>query len=135
MKNSQYIGVGLILALVFLAWQPWIYVSSVDTYVRGMDPGKTAFGKPALFNLFCCAPSLVFFLIPRIWAKRANVFFTTINFAWALKNFILLSICRQGECPVRYFALYGMLACAGGILLMSLLPRMKLPTPKKETTP
>lgn len=136
MKYSQIIGVGLVLAFVVVAWMPWIYIPSLHVSVKGMDDGGTIFGKPALFNLICCAFSLIFFAIPRLWAKRGNIFAATMNLAWALKNFIILSICRQGECPDRKAALFLMFLFALGIEIMAFLPKM--PVQKKgapEGTP
>jgi hypothetical protein len=129
MKYSQAIGVVLILAFGLVAYSPWIYTPD-GTPVTGM--GSSMFGKPALFNFFCCAFALVFFAVPRLWAKRANIFFTTMNLAWALKNFIILSICRQGACPDRRLPLYLMFLFALGILVMAFLPRVSL-TPKHTT--
>lgn len=124
MKYSQPIGVVLILLFVLVAFFPWIYIPDTGAPVTGM--GSSMFGRPALFNLFCCVFSLVFFAIPRLWAKRANIFFATMNLAWALKNFIILSICRQGACPDRRPGLYLMFLATLGILVMAFLPRVSL---------
>lgn len=132
MKYSQYIGVGLIIAFCVLAYMPWIYIPSLQVYVKGMDSGGTIFGKPALMNLICCGLSFVLFLIPRIWAKRTNLFSTTVNLGWAFKNFVLLSVCRGGECPDRQPAAYLMLLVAIGIFVMSLLPDIKIPAAKAD---
>ena len=124
MKYSQSIGIALILVFVLVAYLPWIYIPGTGVPVTGM--GSSMFGRPALFNIFCCVFSLVFFAVPKLWAKRANIFFTTMNLAWALKNFIILSICRQGACPDRRPGLYLMFVAALGILVMAFLPRVSL---------
>jgi hypothetical protein len=132
MKYSHYIGVLLVVGFCIVAYMPWIYIPSLQVYVRGMDSGGTIFGKPALMNLFCCALSLLFFLVPKVWAKRANIFSTSVNLAWAFKNFILLNICRGGECPERHAGLYLMMILAIGIFVMGLLPDIKIPINNKE---
>ncbi|HTJ14778.1 MAG TPA: hypothetical protein VL547_22225 [Dinghuibacter sp.] len=124
MKYSQIIGIGLVLAFVVVAWMPWIYIPSIHSTISGMTDDTGKFGKPALFNLFCCAFSLVFFAVPRLWAKRGNIFAATMNLAWALKNFIILSICRQGECPDRKAGFFLMFLIALGIEIMSFLPKL-----------
>jgi hypothetical protein len=130
MKYSQYIGVALILAFVVVAFMPWIYIPSIQSYVKGLDPGKTTFGKVALFSLMCLSCSLVFFLIPRVWAKRTNLFFTAMNLAWSFKNLIVLSVCPQGDCPQRLSALYIQFGLSIAILIMAFLP--DLPVPQKS---
>lgn len=134
MKYSQYIGIGLILAFGLVAYLPWIYIPSLQISVKGMDAGGTLFGKPALFNLFCCALSLILFAVPRLWAKRANLFVTTMNLAWALKNVIILGICRQGECPERRPGLYLMFLLTVGILLMAFLPKIDVTAPPADAS-
>ncbi|TDW96764.1 hypothetical protein [Dinghuibacter silviterrae] len=135
MKYSQSIGIVLVLAFGVVAFLPWIYIPSLHVFVKGMDAGGTLFGKPALFNIFCCGFALLFFAIPRLWAKRANIFFTTMNLAWALKNFIILSICREGECPERLPSLYLMFILALGILVMSFLPKLEIKKGTSEDVP
>ncbi len=130
MKYSQYIGVALILAFVIVAFMPWIYIPSIQSSVKGMDPGKTTFGKVALFSLMCLSCSTVFFLIPRVWAKRTNLFFTAMNLAWSFKNLIVLSVCPQGDCPQRLSALYIQFGLSIAILIMAFLP--DLPVTRKS---
>lgn len=132
MKYSHYIGVLLIIGFCIVAYMPWIYIPSLQVYVKGMDSGGTIFGKPALMNLICCALSLVFFLVPKIWAKRAGVFSGTVNMAWAVKNFILMNICRGGECAEHLPGLYLMLVLCIGIFVMALMPDIKIPNHKSE---
>lgn len=135
MKYSQSIGLVLVLAFGVAAYLPWIYIPSIHVYVKGMDAGNTLFGKPALFNILCCALSLLFFAIPRLWAKRANLFVATMNLAWALKNLVILSVCRQGECPERQPGLYLMFIFAAGILLMAFLPKLDMKKGTSEDVP
>ena len=127
MRHSQTIGILLVLAFGVVAYLPWTYVPALHVTIRGMDSGGTLFGKPALFNFFCCAPALAFFAIPRLWAKRANIFAASMNLAWALKNMVILGICRQGECPESRPWLYVMFALSLGILVMAFTPRIKVP--------
>jgi nitrate/nitrite transporter NarK len=95
-----------------------------------MNSGGTIFGEPALMNLICCGLSLVFFLVPKIWAKRAGLFSGAVNMGWACKNFVLLNICRGGECPERLISLYLMLVLSIAIFAMALVPDIKIPAHK-----
>lgn len=84
--------------------------------------GKHNFGKPGLMNIFCSVGAGILFLLPQVWAKRTNIFFCGFNIAWAIRNFIILSRCYNGECPEKKAGLYILLAAAVVMLLMSFFP-------------
>ena len=83
------------------------------------------FGLTSLLSFI----AIVLFLIPAIWAKRTNIFIGAIVFTWSLRNYILVSTCLMGECPVKQPALYALVVAGGVVMLMTLLP--KLNSPKK----
>jgi hypothetical protein len=72
---------------------------------------------------------LIFFVVPSIWAKRTNIFIGAIVFAWSVRNYILVSTCLMGECPVKQPALYALVAASFVVMMMTLLP--KINTTKK----
>ena len=123
MKYSAHIGILFCLFLVITAFFPWIHIESLNVYVSGIGADiKTVFGKPALMNFYLLPVLILFFLIPRLWAKKLNPFVGAINFAWALRNLLLLSTCRNGECPQQQTALYVYFLSAVVILVMTVLP-------------
>jgi hypothetical protein len=63
-------------------------------------------------------------LIPAIWAKRTNIFIGAIVFSWSIRNYILVSTCLMGECPVKQPALYALVTASGIVMLMALLPKL-----------
>jgi hypothetical protein len=69
---------------------------------------------------------ILFFLLDKIFAKRANFFVGAVQVAWAIKNLIVFGMCRNGECPVVQYGLYITLVLAFIALLMALLPAKKL---------
>jgi hypothetical protein len=130
MKYSAHIGILFCGILVLTAYFPWIYIDSLQVYVSGVGANiKTVFGKPVLMNFYLLPIIIMFFLIPKLWAKKLNPFLGAINFAWALRNFLLLSTCRNGECPQQQVALYFYFLSAIVILVMTVLPHnLKLKT-------
>jgi len=68
----------------------------------------------------------LFFMLPRIWAKRTNVFFCGFNIAWSIRNFILFSRCYAGDCPEKTASLYILLAASAIMLLMSFVPDISI---------
>lgn len=124
MKYSQQIGMAAALVLIGLCFLPWTIIESKSLTISGFVAEGTSFGRPGLFHVFFSAAAVLFFVIPRIWAKRTNVFIGAINLAWGIRNYVLVSSCMFGECPVKQPALYGVLACAIIIQIMVLFPTM-----------
>lgn len=127
MRYSNYIGIAAGLLMLAAAYFPWIYIPSIGAEITGMGAGvKTVFGKPALMNHYLMVVITLFFLIPKTWAKRMNTFAGAINFAWAFRNLLLLSTCRNGECPEKQVWLYVYFVAAFVVLVMTVLPDLKV---------
>ncbi|RXK62216.1 hypothetical protein ESA94_04180 [Lacibacter luteus] len=127
MRYSNYIGIVAGLLMIFAATFNWIYIPSKSAYVTGFGSDVvTIFGKPVLMNIIMLVLTTAFFLIPKLWAKRANPFVGAINFAWALRNLFLLSTCRNGECPQTTAWLYIYFGASLVVLVMTVLPDMKV---------
>jgi len=132
MRYSNYIGILAGIVMVIAAAFPWIYIQSINATVSGFGSETvTRFGKPVLMNIILLLINAVFFLIPKLWAKRINPFVGAVNFAWALRNLLLLSTCRNGECPDRQIWLYIYFAASIVLLIMTLLPELKVNDDKK----
>jgi hypothetical protein len=129
MKYTQTIGIIAALVVLICSFLPWSIVVSEQITISGFDTKGTRFGKPGLFLNFFTIIAIVLFLIPAIWAKRTNIFIGAIVFTWSLRNYILVSTCLMGECPVKQPALYALVVAGGVVMLMTLLP--KLNSPKK----
>jgi hypothetical protein len=127
MRYSNYIGIAAGIVMILAGIFPWIYIPSLNTSVTGFGSETvTKFGKPVMMNIYVFVVNVAFFLIPKIWAKKMNTLIGAINFAWALRNLLLLSTCRNGECPERQVWLYVYVAAAFILLLMTVLPEMRI---------
>jgi hypothetical protein len=42
------------------------------------------------------------------------------NFAWAVRNFLLIPVCQMGECPVRRIGLYLLLLSSLALIFAGL---------------
>lgn len=126
MKYSNYIGILAGAIMLYAAFMPWVYIASITTTVTGFGAVKTIFGKPALMNAFLMIPHVILFLLPFMWAKRINPFIGAITVAWAIRNFLLLSTCRNGECPQKQIWLYVYLVAAIVVAVMTVLPDVKV---------
>ena len=126
MKYSKWIGILAFVMLIVISYQPWVYIASKQITVTGLNAAGTNFGKPALLSLVMGVVAVILFLLPYTGAKRANLFFCALILAWAIRNFIILSTCRQGDCPQKEAGLYIMLAASIIMLAASLFPDVKL---------
>ncbi len=126
MKYSQLIGIILGLMLITVCYFPWSYIESKDIMVTGMSAPGTNFGKPGLMNIYVTVASIILFAIPKIWAKRTNLFFTMFNMGWSIRNFIILAVQFYGETPVRQWGLYVSLILSILMFIMSLLPKLEI---------
>jgi hypothetical protein len=94
--------------------------------------GTQNFGKPGLVNIFCSLGAIVLFLLPRVWAKRTNIFFCGFNMAWAVRNYILLTRCYGGDCPEKKTGLYMLVLASALMLLMAFVPDIQVKEEKPE---
>jgi len=129
MKYSQLIGIVAVLALIGVCFLPWVYVPNIEITLSGVN-GKVnehlSFGRQIIPHSFWGAIAIIFFLIPKVWAKRVNVFISFINFSWAIKNYIIFSMCRQIICPEKQPALYLLVFFSLVIQVCTLLPKIKI---------
>lgn len=129
MKYSQTIGIAAALLVIGICFLPWVEVPSLHLVLNGIH-GKVnnelTFGEQWKAHSFFCVLMIAFFLIPTIWAKRSNIFFAMLHLGWSIKNYILFSMCRSGECPEIKPALYLLLVLAVIIQLMTLLPKLEI---------
>jgi hypothetical protein len=126
MKYANQIGAIAAIAVIASCFLPWIIIPDLQIQVSGFASEGTRFGKPGLINAIMSGIAFFLFLIPAVWAKRANLFFTGFNLAWAIRNYILLTICHGGDCPVKTTGLYLYLGATLLQLLMAVSPNLPL---------
>ena len=118
--------------LLAVSYLPWVYIESKQITVTGLHAAGTNFGKPALLSLVLGTAAVILFLLPYVGAKRANLFFCALNLAWAIRNFTILSSCRQGDCPEKEMGLYLMLVASIIMMAASLFPDVVLNKDAKD---
>jgi hypothetical protein len=127
MKYSNWLGLIFSIVLIIACFNPWIYIVSKDISFTGMNGALPAFGKPGLIHIVLATAAAFCFMIPRIWAKKANIFICAINVGWSARNLILIPACSYGECPERKAWMLIALAASILMLIFSFLPDIKVP--------
>jgi hypothetical protein len=127
MRWMKWLGVAAALMLVIACFMEWVYIVSKKITVTGFESTGTHFGKPGAIHLILSILFILFSLIPRLWAKRANAAVAALNVGWAIRNYLLISACSGGECPEKQIALYLLLICSAAMMIASWFPDIKIP--------
>jgi hypothetical protein len=126
LKYASNIGIAAALLLILCCFIPWAYYPDLHQSFTGFYSEQNQYGKPGKAFIFLSCVSIIFFLLPKIWAKRANQLVSVLVFAYALKNYFIYAACYLGICPEIRFGLIGMLAFSLVILICSLLSKTAL---------
>jgi hypothetical protein len=129
MKYSQLIGTAASLLVIGICFLPWIEVYSLHLMLSGWYgkvDNELNFGQQGISHTLFCLIMIILFQVPRIWAKRTNIFIAALHLGWALKNYLIFSMCRLGECPIVKPALYLLLFLALFIQVMTFLPQLEI---------
>ncbi len=131
MKHSQTIGLIAVVLAILVCFMPLVYIESKSLTITGFKAEGTRFGRPGMFIVYMGSIAALLFLIPKIWAKRINVFLTAMIFAWAVRNYLLLTTCSAGECPKKQVGLFLLLTFSAITMIMSFLPKIDLSKQKQ----
>jgi len=130
MKNSQWIGIAGALLMTGACFLPWAYYPDLQKEFTGFFSEQNIYGRPGKVFAFFAVIDIALFLIPRVWAKRANILVAAMAFAFGVKSYILYTACYRGICPERRAGIFLVVSGAVIVLIASLLP--DLPVKEKE---
>ena len=122
MKYSSSIGIVAALLLILACFLPWAYYPDIDKIFTGFFSEKNTYGKPGKFLVFFAIITIIFFLVPKVWAKRSNLIISTILVSFSIKSYMLFTNCYHGICPEKKFGIYLMLVAPFIIVVASLIP-------------
>jgi len=120
-----------VVLLIVSCFIPWVTIPSKNIVVSGVESTGTNFGKPGYTHFVLSFFFIIFHFIPRLWAKRSNLLVVALNIAWAIRNYFIISMCREGECPEKQIGLWLVLLASVLVLIAALFPDIKLKEEKK----
>ena len=126
MKHSQWIGIAAAVILVVACFLPWTFHPDLNKSFTGFFSENNNYGKPGKVFIVLAVVASVFFLVPRIWAKRWNLLIGALTVAYAIKSFIVFSGCYNGICPSKLAGLWIMLGASILMMAMILVPDLKV---------
>jgi hypothetical protein len=131
------IGLAACIMLVISCFLPWTYYSDphIGTEAQRTFTGfftyQNQYGKPGKLLSLIAAIVFVFMLLPKIWAKRANLFIAALGVGYAIKSYILFTSCYNAYCPDKKAGLFIMMISMFALLITSAFPDIKLDSEKK----
>lgn len=131
-KYLKWLGIFGILIVILACFIPWVYIPSKNITITGFKAMGTNFGKPGLLHIFLSIFILLGFIIPKIWIKRTNVFLCAINFAFAIRNYLLITACFAGECPEKKLGIFLILISSIIMMITALFPNIDLKSKSKN---
>ena len=126
MRYMKWVGLFAVILLIVSCFLPWVIISSRNIVVSGVESTGTNFGKPGYTHFVLSFFFIIFHFIPRLWAKRSNLLVVALNIAWAIRNYFIISMCREGDCPEKQIGLWLVLLASILILIAALFPDIKL---------
>ena len=131
MRYMKWIGLFAVILLIVSCFLPWVNIASINIVVSGVESTGTNFGKPGYTHFVLSFFFIIFHFIPKLWAKRSNLLVVALNIAWAIRNYFIISMCREGECPEKQIGLWLVLLASFLVLIAALFPDIKLNEEKK----
>lgn len=134
MRFMKWIGFAAAVSLGIACFLPWVFIESKNITVSGIEATGTSFGKPGYFHFIMVVFFLFFHFMPKVWAKRSNLLIVALNLAWAIRNYILISSCQMGECPVKKIGIYLLIPASVLMLAAALFPDIDLSKQENRNT-
>jgi hypothetical protein len=124
-KIIYWAGITACMVLIISCFIPWTYHADVNKAFTAFFSEQNQYGKPGKFLITFGVTSMLLIIIPKLWAKRVNLFLTAFTVAYAIKTYILYTSCYNAYCPDKRAGIFIMLFSTLVILLAAVLPNMK----------
>jgi hypothetical protein len=122
-RYTPWISLAAYLLLVASCFMPWTYHADLGKHFTGFFSEANTYGKPAKMLLALGGLCAIFSITPMLWGKRAALFVAGLNFAYAIKTFLVYGSCYRGYCPEKETGLFLMLAATVVLMVASMFPK------------
>ena len=132
LKILHWVGILACITLITSCFLPWTYyadahiVNEADRTFTGFYSFENNYGKPGKMLVFTAILSVLLILLPKIWAKRTNLFVCALGVGYAIKTYILFVSCYNAYCPEKKIGIYLMLVSSVVMLIASAFPNLAL---------
>jgi hypothetical protein len=123
-KILQWIGIAAAVGLVIACFLPWTYYEGLQQTFNGFYSMQGKYGKPGKFLISFSVIYILLSLLPRVWAKWTNIFFSGLMFAYVLTRANLYSGCYYAYCPQKMIGLYLIIITSLLMLIAAVFPNL-----------
>lgn len=125
----HYTGIAACLLLIATCFMPWAHYNNINDTFTGFHVTKFStgnyYGRAGIIICFFTALILLLILIPKVWAKRTNLFLSAILFAYCIRTYIIFtSALFEGEVEKKA-GIYLIIVFSAIMLIASLFPKME----------
>ncbi len=114
---------------------PWAYYADLKETFTGFYSYQNNYGKPGKFLTLIALISFALMYLPKIWAKRVNLFVCAVGIGYAIKSYILFTSCYNAYCPEKKAGIYLMLMAAVLMMAAAIFPDLKIKGKETGATP
>jgi hypothetical protein len=133
-KILHWAGLTACVLLIVACFLPWTFHADINETFTGLYTYKNQYGRPGKLLIQIAVLVFTFMILPKIWAKRINLFLCALGVGYAIKSYVLFASCYNAYCPEKKIGLYLMLISILVMMVATIFPNMKLkPTVNKET--
>ena len=130
-----WIGLAACILLVISCFMPWAYFADphipneADRTFTGFYSYINSYGKPGNVLVTIAIAAMVLMLLPKIWAKRTNLFVCALGTGYAIRTYILYVSCYNAYCPEKKTGIFLMLITSIIMLVATAFPPLELKKP------
>jgi hypothetical protein len=106
-KILHWIGLTACIILIVSCFMPWAYYADATiteeaqrTFTGFYSYGNN-YGRPGKMLVAIGVVVFILMLLPKIWAKRTNLFVCALGVGYAVKTYILFVSCYNAYCPEK----------------------------------
>ena len=122
LKLLNRVGLASCVLLIVACLSPWAFYADINETFTGFYSFHNQYGKPGKFLCVIAGISLLLMLLPKVWAKRTNLFLCGLAVGYAIKSYILFASCYNAYCPQKLWGIYLMLFSTLIMLVASIFP-------------
>ena len=123
------LGLAACIAIIITCFLPWVHYNNINETFTGFHVTKFAtgnyYGRAGIIISVFTAVILLFMLLPKVWAKRTNLFLSALLFAYCLRTYIIFtSALFEGEVEKKA-GIYLIVLFSLIILVSAVFPKVK----------
>jgi len=109
--------------MILACFLPWVHINSIQETFNGFNPKPFAtgnnYGKAGKFIVLLTSIIFVGMLLPKIWAKRLNLFLSALLLAFVIRTYVIFTGSLFENDVIRKPGIYMIVICAILILFSS----------------